>query len=167
MKASATWAIQQLAADTVMGETWVSECTGATDIRFLRTDLGTGIYGQADCQDWHGGTTVVCYAATAAQNLGEQVYALTHTDDAYSDGVEQTGELVRNFRATYCHEAGHTVGFVHHPDVYTQRFAYYDGSGAADSTHRQDCMVRGHLEEDQNWLRINLHHANHAAATYP
>lgn len=79
----------------------------------------------------------------------------------YSDGDDEAGEVMRNFKKTACHELGHSLGFFHHPlndQGPPDRGNYYDGSGG---THAQDCMVRGHLEQADNWMRYNQHHRDH------
>lgn len=63
----------------------------------------------------------------------------------------------------WCHEAGHSVGLDHHPAVVTDRDLYYDG---ATADREQDCMVSGHIEFDQQWMRVNPHRRSHINAAY-
>lgn len=159
---AARWSIQNLATSTVMTTSAVASCNPdenpGVDYRFADRDLGAGTYGFAECQVWSSATVCGRYRINA--NRDEIDRALRSEADMYSDGNEEPGELEINLKANWCHELGHTVSLEHHPVNYANRFDYYSGGG----DHARDCMVRGHIEKVDDWLRYNAHHVDDVAS---
>jgi hypothetical protein len=164
LKDAADWVMTLMENQTVMTTVLQSSCASATDVRFHDLDLGFGTRGRYECTTWAGSDhPQVCAAAAVRLDYDQIVLEANDSSWAYSDGVEENGEVRMNVRKTYCHEAGHSLGFLHHPvgDSPPARANFYDGSGP---TYVRDCMVRQHIESgDDGWLKYNQHHQDHLA----
>lgn len=157
------WVMDLMENQTVMTTTKQS-CTSSTDLRFQNANLGATVRGQYVCDTWAGQAhPQVCAAATVTMDRPQIVDEANDSSWPYSNGIEGDTEVRMNVRKTYCHEAGHSAGFDHHPesDYPPSRANYYDGS---QPTNVRDCMVRQHIEQgDDGWLKYNQHHQDHLA----
>ncbi len=161
----ARWAIQNLANNTAMTTTNVSDCAENTDVRFVNGELGDGTWGSARCINFRNETSnpQICDKFNVIQDRSSQVTTNNDAGDPYSNGVPANGELELNFEKTWCHELGHVTGLEHHPVDFENRAGYYN---ASTPDRVRDCLVRGHIETADNWRRYNAHHTADIAARY-
>lgn len=160
LQEAATFAMNRIAATTSVSTPRQLNCLSTTDVRFIRQNLGSGVFGMAICADWATPSRpLVCRASDAVISRASIIDAATDSSMPFSDGIAQANDIRRNLRKVSCHEAGHTLGLVHRPlGPVTDRWNWYDGSGGANA---EDCMVRGWIEAPRNWLRVSPHNSAH------